>query len=104
MKNIIYKKLSTIKALKNLKEQVVTEIIYTPEDFEGDYNAKFGAAFGLMPTLAQSNYYRPPNVSRDYKNLYFAGASVHPGAGVPIVLTSAKITVEKILADIINGI
>lgn len=104
VKNIIYKKLSTIKALKNLKEQVVTEIIYTPEDFEGDYNAKFGAAFGLMPTLAQSNYYRPPNVSRDYKNLYFAGASVHPGAGVPIVLTSAKITVEEILADIKNGI
>ena len=65
VKNIIYKKLSTIKALKNLKEQVVTEIIYTPEDFEDDYNAKFGAAFGLMPTLAQSNYYRPPNVSRD---------------------------------------
>ncbi|MDN5637983.1 MAG: phytoene desaturase family protein [Staphylococcus equorum] len=104
VKNIIYKKLSTIKALKNLKDQVVTEIIYTPEDFEGDYNAKFGAAFGLMPTLAQSNYYRPPNVSRDYKNLYFAGASVHPGAGVPIVLTSAKITVEEILADIKNGI
>ena len=45
----------------------MTEIIYTPKDFEGDYNAKFGAAFGLMPTLAQSNYYRPPNVSRDYK-------------------------------------
>ncbi|MFP6334476.1 dehydrosqualene desaturase, partial [Bacillus subtilis] len=75
VKDIIYNKLSTIKALKDLKKQVVTEIIYTPKDFEGDYNAKFGAAFGLMPTLAQSNYYRPPNVSRDYKNLYFAGAS-----------------------------
>ncbi len=33
------------------------------------------SAFGLMPTLAQSNYYRPQNVSRDYKDLYFAGAS-----------------------------
>lgn len=103
-KKIIYKKLATVKALDNLKEHVVTEIIYTPNDFEGDYNAKFGSAFGLMPTLAQSNYYRPPNVSRDYKNLYFAGASVHPGAGVPIVLTSAKITVEEILEDIKNGI
>ncbi|SUM30891.1 squalene synthase [Staphylococcus gallinarum] len=103
MKDIIYNKLSTIKALKDLKKQVVTEIIYTPKDFEGDYNAKFGAAFGLMPTLAQSNYYRPPNVSRDYKNLYFAGASVHPGAGVPIVLTSAKITVDAMLEDINKG-
>lgn len=104
VKDIIYNKLSTIKALENLKAHVVTEMIYTPKDFEGDYNAKFGAAFGLMPTLAQSNYYRPPNVSRDYKNLYFAGASVHPGAGVPIVLTSAKITVDAMLEDINNGI
>ncbi len=57
-----------------------------------------------MPTLEQSNYYRPPNVSRDYKNLSFAGASIHPGAGVPIVLTSAKITVDAMLEDINNGI
>ena len=55
-----------------------------------------------MPTLAQSNYYRPPNVARDYHDLYFAGASTH--AGVPIVLTSAKITVEEILKDIAAGI
>ncbi|RIM83615.1 phytoene desaturase family protein [Staphylococcus xylosus] len=104
VKYIIYSKLSMIKALENLEKQVVTEIIYTPKDFEGDYNAKFGAAFGLMPTLAQSNYYRPPNVSRDYKNLYFAGASVYPGVGVPIVLTSAKITVDAMLEDINNSI
>ena len=56
-----------------------------------------------MPTLAQSNYYRPPNVARDYHDLYFAGASTS-GAGVPIVLTSAKITVEEILKDIAAGI
>ena len=54
-----------------------------------------------MPTLTQSNYYRPPNVSRDYKDLYFVGT--HPGAGVPIVLTSAKITAEAMLEDIEHG-
>lgn len=59
---------------------------------------------GLMPTLAQSNYYRPQNVSRDYKDLYFAGASTHPGAGVPIVLTSAKITVDEMIKDIEQGV
>lgn len=51
-----------------------------------------------MPTLAQSNYYRPQNVSRDYKDLYFAGA------GVPIVLTSAKITVDEMIKDIERGV
>ena len=77
-----------------MRDDIVSETIFTPLDFEERYNAKFGTAFGLMPTLAQSNYYRQPNVSRDYKDLYFAGASTHPGAGVPIVLTSANITVD----------
>ncbi|MFI3132315.1 phytoene desaturase family protein [Mammaliicoccus sciuri] len=104
VKEIVYKKMATVKALAHVKEHIVTEIIFTPKDFESHYHAKFGAAFGLMPTLAQSNYYRPPNISRNYQNLYFAGASVHPGAGVPIVLTSAKITVDVMLEDIEKGI
>lgn len=99
-KQLIYDKLSTIDSLKDVREHIETEIAFTPQDFETRYNAKFGSAFGLMPTLAQSNYYRPPNVSWDYDNLYFAGASAHPGSGVPIVLTSAKITVEAMLEDI----
>ena len=102
VKNEIYKKTETIESLKGLRNDIVSETIFTPLDFETHYNAKFGTAFGLMPTLAQSNYYRPPNVSRDYKDLYFAGASTHPGAGVPIVLTSAKITAEAMLEDIKN--
>lgn len=57
-----------------------------------------------MPTLAQSNDYRPQNVSRDYKDLYFSGASTHPGADVPIVLTSATITVDEMIKDIEQGV
>ncbi len=102
-KDVVYNKIQTIEALKDVREDVISETIFTPLDFESRYNAKFGTAFGLMPTLAQSNYYRPPNVSRDYKDLYFAGASTHPGAGVPIVLTSAKITAEAMLDDIARG-
>ena len=104
VKEHTYRKLATITALEHVQDHVISETIFTPKDFEQQYNAKFGTAFGLMPTLAQSNYYRPPNVSRDYKDLYFAGASTHPGAGVPIVLTSAKITVDEIIKDINNHI
>ncbi|ATH61769.1 4,4'-diapophytoene desaturase [Staphylococcus pasteuri] len=104
VKDIIYRKLETIPTLESIKEHVISETIFTPEDFESKFNAKFGTAFGLMPTLSQSNYFRPPNVSKDYQDLYFAGASTHPGAGVPIVLTSAKITVDEILKDIDNQI
>lgn len=100
VKQQIYQKLAEIPALENITEAIISETIFTPKDFEQNYNAQFGAAFGLRPTLKQSNYYRPQNVSSDYKNLYFAGASTHPGAGVPIVLTSAKITTEEMLRDI----
>ena len=64
VKDIIYRQLETIDVLEDVKSHVISETVYTPIDFENDYNAKFGTAFGLMPTLAQSNYYRPPNVSR----------------------------------------
>ncbi|HHP5733009.1 TPA: phytoene desaturase family protein, partial [Staphylococcus aureus] len=104
IKDVIYRKLATIEVFEDIKSHIVSETIFTPNDFEQTYHAKFGSAFGLMPTLAQSNYYRPQNVSRDYKDLYFAGASTHPGAGVPIVLTSAKITVDEMIKDIEQGV
>lgn len=99
VKKNIFKKLAEIPALKNLESLIVSETVFTPQNFKEDYNAQYGAAFGLRPTLKQSNYYRPQNVSSEYKNLYFAGASTHPGAGVPIVLTSAKITATEMLKD-----
>jgi phytoene dehydrogenase-like protein len=43
--------------------------------------------------------FRPSNRSPDAKNLYFVGASTHPGAGVPIVLISAKLVAERILKE-----
>lgn len=58
-----------------------------------------GATFGLKPTLFQSNNWRPQAKAKRIENLYFAGSSNHPGAGVPIVLTSAKIAVEEIQRD-----
>jgi phytoene dehydrogenase-like protein len=47
----------------------------------------------------QVGYMRPHNRHNQYKNLYFAGASTHPGTGLPIVLLSAKLTTERILKE-----
>jgi Phytoene dehydrogenase and related proteins len=85
--------------IKDLKAHIDFEKIFTPNDFETEFNAYNGATFGLAPTLLQSNYYRPHNKYKYAKNLYFTGSSVHPGAGVPIVLTSAKLAYEEILKD-----
>ncbi len=44
-------------------------------------------------------YLRPRNRHARYRNLYFVGASTHPGTGLPAVLLSARLTTERILQD-----
>jgi len=47
----------------------------------------------------QVGYFRPHNRHAGYRNLYFVGASTHPGAGVPLVMISARLVVERVLRD-----
>lgn len=91
--------LQKLKGFENIKEEIVSETIMTPKDFEGKFNAYNGATFGLRPTLTQSNHFRPQAKAKQCENLYFTGSSTHPGAGVPIVLLSAKIAVEELILD-----
>lgn len=91
-----------IKGFEDIKQHIKVKIPFSPEDFKEKFMLFKGATFGLTPTFLQSYYYRPQNRSRVVKNLYFAGSSNHPGAGVPIVLTSAKLAVSEILKDAIK--
>jgi len=96
----IIQKMAKQLNIEGFESMIESETWMTPDTFESELNAMFGATFGLAPTLKQSNYYRPKNVYPYAKNLYFAGSSVHPGAGVPIALTSGKITAEELKKDI----
>jgi len=82
-----------------IKENLAFEATYGPEDYARDLNLVNGSAFGLSHNFTQVGYLRPHNQHPRYKNLYFAGASTHPGTGLPIVLLSARLTVERILRD-----
>jgi len=73
-----------------LSESIVTSHWMTPNDFETDYMAYKGAAFGMEPRLLQSAWFRPHNRSEEVEGLFMVGAGTHPGAGIPGVLTSAK--------------
>ncbi len=77
--------------LPGLREAIVTEKIVTPDDFENRLSSYKGAAFGLEPVLLQSAWFRPNNRSEDVKNLFLVGAGTHPGAGIPGVISSARI-------------
>ncbi|WP_025724976.1 phytoene desaturase family protein [Acholeplasma granularum] len=88
------------EVFKDIKDNIEYLKVYTPNDFETQFNLQFGATFGLRPTLLQSNYYRPQNKFKFLNNLYSAGSSNHPGAGVPIVLNSAKLAVNELHKDL----
>ena len=76
--------------LPNLGEHVTESFCMTPQDFRDRLLSIKGAAFGLEPLLLQSAWFRPHNQSEDIPGLYMVGASTHPGAGIPGVLSSAK--------------
>ncbi len=84
--------------LPGLSSQIVTQRIATPIDFRDRLCAFRGAAFSLEPTLTQSAWFRPHNASEDIRNLFLVGAGTHPGAGLPGVLSSARI-LDKVAPD-----
>ncbi len=85
--------------ISDLKEHIKFEVVYQPETWKTRFNLEKGAAFGLSHNFWQVGYLRPQNRHNKYKNLYFAGASTHPGTGLPIVLLSARLTTERILKE-----
>ncbi len=81
--------------LPELQENIIAEHYIDPIHFEQKLNSYKGAAFASKPTLLQSAWLRPHTRSH-YEDLYFVGASTHPGAGVPAVISSGKIAAELI--------
>ena len=77
--------------LPGLGDAMVTSRVVTPNDFESRLCSYRGAGFGLEPILTQSAWFRPHNKSEDVRNLFLVGAGTHPGAGLPGVLSSARV-------------
>ena len=95
MKNLVIDKMEN-DLMPNLRENIVEDFYLTPDYFENDLNTKHGSGFSIQPKFTQSAYFRFHNKSEIYEGLYFVGAGTHPGAGVPGVLSSAKV-LDKII-------
>ena len=95
MKDLVVKKMEE-SLLPNLSENIVEDFYLTPDYFEKELNTKHGSGFSIQPKFTQSAYFRFHNKSEIFDGLYFVGAGTHPGAGVPGVLSSAKV-LDKIL-------
>lgn len=84
--------------LPGLGGEIVTSSVMTPVDFRDRLLSYKGAAFALEPRLLQSAWFRPHNRSEELDRLYLVGAGTHPGAGLPGVLSSARI-LDKVVPD-----
>lgn len=77
--------------MPGLKDCIVEQFDMTPKEFQTNYLSEQGAGFSIAPTLTQSAWFRYHNKAEGLNNLYLVGAGTHPGAGMPGVLSSAKV-------------
>jgi phytoene desaturase len=97
-KETIFKRLAKL-GITDLEAHITHEVSYTPHDWREQFNLARGATFGLKHNISQLGYLRPHNRHSRYKNLYFCGASTHPGTGVPIAFLGAGLVEERILKE-----
>ena len=85
--------------MPGLGESIATSFTMTPQDFQDRLLSVNGAAFALEPKLLQSAWFRPHNRSEEVEGLYLVGAGTHPGAGVPGVISSARV-LDQLVPDV----
>ena len=98
-REFVFERLAVELGADDLREHIKFEEINTPLTWKEQFNLEKGSAFGLSHNFMQVGYLRPQNRHARFKNLYFTGASTHPGTGLPIVLLSARLTTQRILEE-----
>jgi phytoene dehydrogenase-like protein len=94
----IFKRLAGL-GISDLQDHIKFEVNYTPLSWRKRYNLVKGSTHGLSHTLMQLGYLRPANRHARYQNLYFTGASTHPGTGVPTALVSGRLAATRLLEE-----
>lgn len=82
--------------ISDIEAHIKFEETYTPLSWHKRYNLVNGSTHGLSHTLTQMAYFRPSNRHARYENLYFVGASTHPGTGIPTAMVSGRLVSERI--------
>lgn len=85
--------------IPHLRERIEYERIFCVQDFTDRYHSYKGSALGLAHTLTQTAIFRPNNISKKIRNLYYVGASTNPGIGMPMCLASAELVFKRITGD-----
>ena len=94
----IFRRLRTV-GITDLEDHIKFEVNYTPLSWRKRYNLMKGSTHGLCHNLTQLGYFRPHNKHSRYHNLYFVGASTHPGTGMPTAMVSGRLAAERMIDE-----
>lgn len=94
----VFRRLRTL-GITDLEAHIKFEETITPLTWRKRYNLMKGSTHGLSHTLTQMAYFRPSNRHPHYQNLYFVGASTHPGTGIPTAMISGRLVSERIRVE-----
>lgn len=81
---------------KDIRPHIISKTIYTPLEWQNQFNLYKGSGLGLAHNMLQIGYLRAKNSDEDYKNVFYVGASTIPGAGLPMAIISSKLAYERI--------
>ena len=95
----VFRRLRTL-GITDLEAHIKFEVNYTPLSWRKRYNLVKGSTHGLCHNLPQLGYFRPRNKHLRYHNLYFVGASTHPGTGMPTAMVSGRLATQRIIDDL----
>ena len=95
----VFRRLATL-GITDLQDHIKFETHFTPLSWRKRYNLVKGATHGLCHNLAQMGYFRPANRHSRYHNLYFVGASTHPGTGIPTAMVSGRLVAKRIMDEL----
>ncbi|MFM7725199.1 MAG: phytoene desaturase family protein, partial [Flavobacteriales bacterium] len=83
----------------DFKGNRVTQTIMTPVEWKDTFNLYRGSGLGLAHGLNQVGGFRPSNKDEEFGNLYYVGASTTPGTGLPMVVISSRLAVDRITKE-----
>ncbi|HSB02575.1 MAG TPA: phytoene desaturase family protein [Anaerolineales bacterium] len=94
----VFRRLKTF-GIPDLEDHLKFEVNFTPPSWLKRYNLAKGSTHGLCHNLMQLGYFRPSNKHSYYQNLYFTGASTHPGTGMPTAMVSGRLAAQRIMDE-----
>jgi len=81
---------------KNIEPEIVSRTVYTPKDWQDQFNLHRGSGLGLSHDMDQIGGFRPKNFDEEFGNVFYVGASTIPGTGLPMVIISSKLAFQRI--------